>query len=96
MVAPTLAAQDLNVLPFLAMTFNGIGWLGYACATEDLYLLTANAICVILGIFYLFSTYHLATRKVRAWESMLPRYVLAAIEVNNLVLLFEIAYVGSC
>lgn len=43
---------DINPLPFVAMVFNCIGWIGYACLLQDFFLFFANIIGLVLGLFY--------------------------------------------
>lgn len=64
----SLAPKDLNVLPFLLMAFNCASWIGYGCATEDAYQLVGNVVGMLLGFFYLVSTYHLTNSEVRVVE----------------------------
>lgn len=56
---------EMNPLPYVAMVANCVAWLLYGTLTHDFYVYASNIFGLLLGFFYIFTTYKFAAEKAQ-------------------------------
>lgn len=56
--------QELNALPFIAMTANCFAWIVYGYVTVDFYIYIGNLAGLMCGVFYTLTCYKFSKEQV--------------------------------
>jgi len=76
-VRQTQSLGSLNPVPLVTVTGNNAGWVAYAgLGTQDPYVMASVLPGVLLGMFYVASTYALAEQRRSTMEALMCFYVL--------------------
>eukprot|EP00798_Chlamydomonas_sp_ICE-L_P020214 gene20214-26961_t len=57
--------EDLNPLPFVAIIVNCIGWSVYGVLAKDAYVMPANIIGILVGLYFTLSVFSACSQKIQ-------------------------------